>query len=208
MTIKMSRNKKDNSSHTEKVILRQTLLRKLDAAPIILETFGGWGKLYESCYQSCCYGLVIDKDPQKADHLARQRPAWAVYQTDSVSALRAGLGAEQPFNWLDVDAYGDPWPALRAFFQSERTFAKRLCIVVTDGLRIKINLRGAWETASLLDAVLRWGNDGLTENYLAACREMLEETAIQAGYGLDYWHGYYCGHSDQITHYAAILRLR
>jgi hypothetical protein len=108
-------------------------------------------------------------------------------------------------NLLDIDPYGECWPALAAFFGSVRPFAPRMIVVVNDGLRQKLRVNGAWTTGSMRAMVERHGND-LHPIYLNVCAELVEEHAGKAGYFLDHFSGYYCGKSLQLTHFLAVLQ--
>lgn len=195
--------KKDNSTLLQKVTLRLAMLKRVDE-PVIMETHGGYGRIWESVYSSYPDGVVFDKNPMAAAHLARQRPTWAVYEADCVGAIAQGAGAHLPVNVLDVDPYGDPWPTITAFFDSDRPRVDKLFVVVNDGLRHKVRMGSSWSVGSLASAVERYGND-LHDIYIDVCREMMKEKAVKANYTLTAWAGYYCGHAQQMTHYLAIL---
>lgn len=196
--------KKDNSTLRYKVSLRRNLLREIER-PVILETHGGWGAVYARCYMGVEQGVVCEKDPDKAAALARQRPTWAVYECDCVSALGAGAGSHLPVNFVDIDPYGEPWPVLDAFLNSDRELPDVLALAVNDGLRQKVAMNGGWDVESLTGIVSRYGAANTYDHYLDICRELVEEKAGQKGYSLARWAGYYCGANDQMTHYAAIL---
>lgn len=196
--------KKDNSTFSHKRSLRLRMLRQINN-PIILETNGGYGKLYDACYSNVPLGVVIERDAKKSAFLAEQRQTWAVYQADCIAALSEGLGKQFAVNFVDIDPYGDPWPIVDAFLGSDRPRPKRLIIVVNDGLRQKIQLGGAWSTRSLASAVSKFGNDFIGAEYLKVCRWMMDRKATQAGYALGSFVGYHCGHLGQITHYGAVL---
>jgi len=170
-----------------------------------METHGGYGAIWNQCYADVSSGVVFEKDPAKTQVLAVQRPTWAVYECDCEGALLAGVGAHLPVNFVDVDPYGEPWPVIDAFFRSNRPFPEALGIVVNDGLRQKLKMNGGWNVGSLESAVSRWGNNALYKNYLDICKELLQEKASQRGYTLTRWKGYYCGHAQQMTHYAALF---
>lgn len=172
--------------------------------PVVMETHGGAGVLYRACYSHVSCGVVFEKNADKADILARQRPTWAVYEADCEKSLSAGVGAHLEINVLDIDPYGEPWPTIEAFFTSERPRANRLWIVVNDGLRHKIRLTGGWSVDSMRAAVARFGNN-IDRIYLDVCTWLLAEHAKAAGYALRRFQGYYCGAGDQMTHYAALL---
>ena len=137
-------------------MLRSKSLLALDK-PIVMETHGGFGKLFDACYAHVPVGIVMEKGPAKAEALSHQRPTWAVYECEAVSALRAGLGSHLVVNFLDLDPHGEPWPTLDAFFGSVRPFADRMVLVVNDGLRGKVKATGGWDVRSLRDIVSRVG---------------------------------------------------
>ena len=70
---------KDNTTLARKVLLRKNLLKELDDAPVILETHGGYGEVWKKVYSNIKRGIVFEKNPKKAEALAKQRPSWAVY---------------------------------------------------------------------------------------------------------------------------------
>lgn len=187
-----------------KVSLRRNLLKEMDK-PIIMETHGGYGHIWAQCYFGLPDGVVFEKDAAKCAALAQQRPAWAVYECDCLAAIGAGVGAHLPVNFVDLDPYGESWPVIDAFFDSDRHFPKRLAIVANDGLRLRLKTGTAWSTHSLQEAVQRFGNAAIYPRYLDVCRWLLAQKASKRGYSLARWAGYYCGYSQQMTHYAAVL---
>lgn len=197
----MADKKKDNSTLRQKVLIRQLVLKEIKR-PVVMETHGGEGWLYRLCYVGVPTGVVFEKKPERAAILAQQRPAWAVYECDCVPALQGGAGAHLEVNLVDVDPHGDPWPAIGAFFESDRPRPRVVWLVVNDGLRQKVRMGGAWSTESMKSMVSRFGNN-LHAVYLEVCQELLEEKAAQAKYRLDRFVGYYTGHAKQLTHYAA-----
>lgn len=196
---------KDNSTLNRKVALRISLLKHLAQPPVILETHGGRGRVFDRVYPSVLQGMVFEVDPAKAEYLSHQRPSWSVYQGKCEQALEDGLGAHLAINLIDCDPYSEPWPALEAFFLSERPRPARIAIAVNDGLRQKLRLQGGWSVHSLRQAVEKWGNAALCDQYLAVCRWKLEKLAALQDYRLTHWTGYHCGAHDDMTHYAAIL---
>jgi hypothetical protein len=198
--------KKDNSTLRQKVALRRSALQALGGgAPVILESHGGKGEIFKRCYSHVEQGVVFETDPRKTAVLSRQRPTWAVYEADCVSAMGAGVGFHLPFNFADFDPYGDPWPVVKAFLGNADHLAGRLVIVVNDGLRQGAKMGIAWQCESLQEAVAEHGNAFIYEHYLTVCQELMQKAAAQAGYSLSRWTGYYCGHAKQMTHYAAVL---
>jgi hypothetical protein len=172
--------------------------------PIVLESHAGYGKLYQQCYRGIATGVAFEKDQRKAAAVAQQRPTWAVYQADCIRALQAGVGSHLRVNVLDVDPYGEPWPALRAFFSSKRPFSQTMVVVVNDGLRQKIKMTGGWNVGSLGGVIRRYGNH-CYESYKEICQELLGEIVFLAGYRIEKWTAYYCGALQAMTHYAARL---
>lgn len=186
-------------------MLRLSALKELTEPPVILETYGGTGKLFDACYSAFRLGVVLEADPSKADKLAIQRPTWRVYEADSEKAVAAGIASDLLINLLDCDPYGQPWRVLEAFFTSERERPKRLVVVVNDGLRQKLQVGSGWSVESMQDAVREYGTSALFANYLAICKDKLRTLAAQAGYDLSRWTGYYCGAHSAMTHYAAVF---
>lgn len=174
--------------------------------PVVLETHGGNGRIWYRCYGEIDRGIVFEKDGQKCEWLADQRPTWSVYEVECEMALRAGVGNHLPINLVDVDPYGEPWPVIDALFAGPYDWPDTLAIVVNDGLRQKLKLQGGWTVASMQAAVTRYGNGALYDNYLAIACEMLEEKAAQVGYHLSRWTGNYAGYEGQMTHYAALFQ--
>lgn len=194
---------KDNSTFARKVSLRRLMLEQV-AQPVVMETHGGYGRLYLQVYPNLQQGIVFEKDEHKAGVLAEQRPTWAVYQGDCVAALKVGVGAHRIINVLDIDPYGEPWSVMDAFFTSDRPRANTLYLVVNDGLRNKLKLGGAWSMDQMAAVVERYGNN-LYHRYLDVCQELVQQKAAQAGYGLSRFAGYYCGTDALMTHYLAVL---
>src|SRR3989304_1028246 len=79
-------------------------------------------------------------------------------------------------------------------------------VVVNDGLRMSARLRTAWHTGSLAPIVGKYGND-LGPVYLDVCGELMRGKGEKAGYRLEEFSCYYCGHLGNMTHYLARLAL-
>lgn len=173
--------------------------------PIVLETHAGYGVLYDACYRGVECGIAIDKNSDKAEFLAQQRPTWCVYEADCVAALEGGASNHLPVNFVDLDPYGEPWPVLDAYMLGRDNFPARWVLVVNDGLRQKLKTGGAWSVGSLGNIVAHYGNGYVYENYLDICQEMIKEKAGKIGFNLTRWAGYHCGAMQQMTHYAALL---
>lgn len=199
---------KDNSSLDHKVALRRHALKVLAEAgvdtPVVCETHGGQGVIFDACYAHLTQGMVMERDPEKCAKLGKQRPSWAVYETDCETALEAGVGAHLTFDLLDCDPYGSPWDTIEGFFTSERPFAPRMVVAVHDGLRENLEMGVGWKTRALHQVIERRGND-LHPIYLEVCRELIEEHAARASYTLAHFAGLYSGKRGKLTHYLAIL---
>lgn len=200
---------KDNSTYPFKKRLRERALEALVeagiAAPVVMETHGGTGQLFRGCYRNLTQGVVFEQNGEKAVKLARQRPTWAVYQCDCVSALSEGVGGHLAVELLDVDPYGDSHPTLDAFFASARPFAPVMAVVVNDGLRQSLGLGTAHNIRSMQGMVEKYGND-LHPIYLEVSQELLVGYAKRVGYTVTMFAGYYCGPAQFNTHWMALLR--
>lgn len=150
-------------------------------------------------------GVVFEKLASKAEHLAWQRPTWSVYEGEAEPAIAAGVAAHLPVSLLDVDPYGDAWPAIEAFFSSDRLFPEQLAIAVNDGLRQKLKMGGGWTCRSMQLAIQQFGNAALYARYAEVCRWNLARIADARGYAIDEWTVYHCGHAEAMTHYGALL---
>lgn len=182
--------------------MRANLLKHLPD-PVILETHGGRGLVWQKVYSHLKRGMVCEMDSSKVDVLVRQRPTWCVYQCDATRALAEGLGSHLPVNLIDLD--GECWPTLAAFLDSERELPQRLGIAVNDGLRQKLRLQGGWHVKSMHEACRHFGNLAMHARYLDICRWNVERLAGAHGYRLALWAGYHCGAGDDMTHFAAVL---
>jgi tRNA G26 N,N-dimethylase Trm1 len=171
---------------------------------VVLETHGGYGELFKLIY-SDWEGCVIEKEPERTEFLARQRPTWRVYEGKAHELLGAGLFRDVAFDVVDVDPYGEPWPTIEAFFKTDRKLRPRMAIAVNDGLRQNARVKGSWKVNSLKEFARIYGNDKVRANYLEICQRKLTEIAGSAGYSVEWWHGYYCGNLDDMTHYGAVL---
>jgi len=196
---------KDNSTFKQKLALRRAVLLLAPAAPVVLETHGGYGRIYERAWFKARTGVVIERDEMKAEALAHQRPTWRVYQGNSLPALRAGLADDLPFDIVDLDPYGSSLDYIEALALSDRPWPDLWQLVVNDGLRQLLALGGAWRYELLRDVVAKRGNN-LFPVYLDVLRELVEGMAARIGFRVTKWHGYYAGAGGQMTHYRAVLR--
>lgn len=149
--------------------------------------------------------MAFEPKPEKADRLVAQRPSWSIYESECERALAAGAGAHLAVNFVDLDPYGECWPALAAFFGSVRPFPDPLGIAVNDGMRQRLKMGGGWSCDSMHPAVRQFGNSYIYPHYLQVCRWNLSRLAEPRGYAIAEWSGYYCGHAECMTHFAALL---
>ena len=175
---------RDNSTFMLKVKLRRKYLLMVDE-PIILESHGGQGALFQALYSNIERGVVLDIKKDSTEVLVAQRPTWAVYQGDSERALMLGAGSHMPCNYFDIDPYGEPWPTMHALFQSKRTWPDRIVLVITDGLRGRIQMNLAWKHEHLAKFVEEFENEGVYHNYLTVGKQLVEDYAAEQGYRLD-----------------------
>lgn len=192
----------DNSTFEQNLRLRRAVLHAAPPEPVVLETHGGFGRLYERAWFKARTGVVVEKVEGKAAALAEQRPTWRVYQADSLKALRAGIAADLRFDIVDLDPYGSPHDYLDALASSGRTWPDSWHLVVNDGLRQSLALGGAWHSDTMAWAVQKHGNN-LHPIYLRVAREAVERFAERLGYLVAGWHGYYTGANSMMTHYWA-----
>lgn len=200
---------RDNSTYREKVTLRKQALSLLAeqgvTEPVVCETHGGEGKIFNACYAHLERGIVFEQNEKKAGILAMQRPTWSVLQGDSISALRAGIGGHLTVDLLDVDPYGAALDVIEAFFSSRRPFARRMAVAANCGGRQKLTINGGWLWSTMRPIVEKYGNDGLHGAYLEICKELVTGYVAHAGYQVSHFAGYYAGVNAQITHYLVML---
>jgi hypothetical protein len=196
--------KKDNSTGDLKASLRKNLIKEIQN-PVVMETHGGKGVLFDKCYAGIDHGVVFEKSPDKTKILAEQRPGWFVYEANCLYGIKTGAGKSLPVNFVDIDPYGDPWPVISVFFESRHYLPQVLGLAVNDGLRHKLRMHGGWRCASLVNEVQKYGNKQLYGSYLDICQEKLKNIAGSCGYKIHKWAGYHCGAQKQMTHYAAVL---
>ena len=197
----------DNKSFLEKSHLRKLMIQKVEN-PVILETHGGRGKLFRRCYSAIDIGIVFEKDAMKAEVLVRQRPNWAVYESDCVWALKNGVGSHLEINFIDCDPYGQAWQVLQAFFESDRPRADRVVLVVHDGIRNNLRWFGGHDYPFFESIIEKMGNIDLYRNYIRACEDMLTEIVDTAGYDVESFGGFYSKKDKNQTHFFAELTKR
>ena len=196
---------KDNTCFAEKRTLRKNLATAIETnGRLILETHGGNGTLWNSCYAGETAGVVFEHNPKKAEILALQRPGWLVINSDVVGALKAGACDFMPFTWLDIDAYGDPWPTIEALFEPPRVLGRTCTLVVTDGLLTRLRLDNGWGIKSLASHV-GWLEIFRRRGYLEACRFICERIVAPAGYAIADSGGCYAGPAKRMTLWYARL---
>jgi len=145
-------------------------------APCVMETHGGYGAIYDECYRSSDIpGVVFEKNPVKADALAKQRPTWAVYECDCVAAIAEGVGFHIPVNLFDIDPYGSPWDVIDAILSQGDKLPSTVVMAVNDGLRQKVQINGGWDVEQLSAAVRYFGASSMYRKYLEVCEFLLQQ---------------------------------
>lgn len=198
--------KRDNATLEHKVALRKRALDLLKAdglPPVIMETHGGKGGVWKRCYPMVKQGTVFEKDPKKVDVLAKQRPTWAVYEADCVTALREGAGTHLEYSLVDIDPYGGHWDALAAYLDSDRPFPPRWYAVINDGLKLAIQTGIAWKIDVMRPAVEHFGAD-LYPVYGEVCRWLWNRWATERGWRVEVLALLHAGVQGNMTH--ALLR--
>lgn len=196
----------DNSTIIEKVRLRRRVLERCPAPPVVLETHGGFGRIYERTWFKAFRGVVIEKDDRKVEHLCRQRPRWAVYQGNSELVLEHGLARTTAFDVIDLDPYGQPFGVLAALSLPGRVFPDTWHLVVNDGGRQAAKRGQSWTIPGMTVAVAKFGRDGVYVNYLEAVKLIVDNFAAKIGFEVSHWEGR-CVSAD-IAHYWAVLTRR
>ncbi len=136
--------KRDHGSFELKLLLRKKLIRGITQAAA-LDLFAGEGRLL----LELCAGFervhAVEKDPAKWSVLTRRlqeegRANVSVWRMDNASFIREVLPGIGGINFIDLDSYGNPLPAVKRLFsvwRPERTTA----VAVTDGGRLSF-IRG------------------------------------------------------------------
>jgi hypothetical protein len=170
---------KDNSTFVDKVRLRNQLLRESGPEVSVLETHGGYGRVYErTWWRARRPGVVFEVNIPKAEHLARQRPSWSVYEGDSLAALQAGYGMDRSFDVIDVDPYGSCLEYVRCLFDPKRAHPRVWWLVLNCSVRQMLRLNGAWHVLALREYVERFGNSTLLwRNYEAVLQLLVADLA-------------------------------
>lgn len=208
--VKVAKTKpKDNSSVREKVALRKRALADLAALgvdrPVVLESHGGNGVLFNRCYEHLPVGVVFEKDAAKCERLALQRPSWRVYEADCENALAEGIAGDLAFDLFDCDPYGGSWGTLQSYFSSRRAFADRMIVVVNDGMRQALSMGAAWSIKVLEPYVQQFGNDAIYGQYGEIGGLMLADIVRQAGYTVKRYGWHYTGKKSYLLHFLAEL---
>lgn len=129
----------DNGQWVAKTKLRSEIVATLPPAARILEGFAGSGKMYRQVWSPFA-GATIDKDEAKVLDAARERPNWACYRGDTERVLLAGWMSRVPFDVIDFDAWGSPWPFVLAWSRSKRERAPKTWLILTDGYMAKTSV--------------------------------------------------------------------
>lgn len=131
--------KKDNGSGIAKQRIRLDVAQQLEPDAQILEGFCGEGQMFATCW-GMFRGATMDRDEMKIAEATRRRPRWACYIGNTENALRDGWMGHVPFDVVDLDAYGSPWPFVRAWALSTRRRAASTTMILTDGYMRRASL--------------------------------------------------------------------
>ena len=175
--------------------------------PLVLECFGGFGMIFAHCYREVdARGATMDMDKEKVKMLARQRRDWIVARGDNAKLIGAGFCHWIPFDIIDADAFGSPWPVVNGWIQTDRMRAQRTWIVATDGLSYKFKQTG---TARIKDANIsavtqKYGDEYMRSNYPDVAREILDLAIAGKGLEIAYWN-FHTGGNQKVSHWTAAL---
>lgn len=164
----------------------------------VLETHGGTGWLASTVYAGRT-GIGIELNQRKAAARARILPAWWSIVGDSASVLRSGA-----LRWfapaiIDVDPYGDPWPALEAAAAGV-SVPPAVVLAVTDGLPRALQIRD-YRVPSLRADIAAHGLDYVREYYEEICRRRIQR--LFPAYTIDRWVYAESGKGRGLALYAA-----
>lgn len=196
---------RDNNDLEFKIKLRKSFLKSISDAPVILEIYGGSGRIFNRVYSKYEHGVVLEKNPEKVEFLCKQRPSWAVYECDSVKALSDGFYVWKNFNFIDCDPYSNPYLSLEAFFHGRKMLPENLAIVVTDGMPLAIQLRGGgWRVKIPQELVQKFGNN-LNNNYIEVVRYYWNQKAAELGYTVSRFEAKMGGTRKHMCYYGVAL---
>ena len=186
-----------------KVLLRRRLLRWSREGPVYVP-FMGDGDIAQIVYRGRpIFGA--DLDPSRVE-VARERfPHDRIVEADCDYWPFPGL--ETTFSFADIDAYADPYPAFRAFWQAT-TKTDPFVVVFTDGHYMAAQRTGWWHPPDGSDRVYLPLGPGsprmkITWWYLAKYVWPWFDTFIEPYHVLDRWR-YRRGH---VMYWGAALSL-
>jgi len=138
----MKRKKKDHGFIEVKWLMRKGLLEEVRPR-VALDLFAGEGVLARSLYCGFKRVHAVEKDPAKARRLelkARQAGLHMieVHTMDNREFIKNVLPGLSGVTMVDFDAYGNPLPAVKDFFNAWRPWT-RTAVAVTDGGRLSIS---------------------------------------------------------------------
>lgn len=169
---------KDNTETHHKLAVRRRAAETLGEGDFILEAFAGSGEMYSALWHRWA-GFTMDKDLAKVTRAAKQRKRWGCYQGDTLRALEAGWLENIEFKLVDFDPYGEPWPALQAYFAGHLAFHSPWVAVCTDGYWSQRNL------ASKSRCLFGYGGgrfSGMSDRaYIEICHDFVRSLASRYG---------------------------
>lgn len=168
----------DNGSPLLKQRVRHQVVADHGAPSAVLECFIGEGALYQTCWRGAVAGVAMDMVADKVRAAAAERPHWLVACTEVEGAIQNGIGRYTPFDVVDVDAYGEPWPYVRAWMISRRLRARRTVIVCTDGYMAQRSIAPASKTLFGVKGRITVTDDDYLETAQARCSGWAAESGL------------------------------
>ncbi len=119
--------------------IRLDVARDLPPTTRVLDLHAGAGEMYRAAWCRFEGGTCVLADADDAASAARMRPTWACFEGNGERFLSAGMAADVPFDVIDIDPGGEPWPCVHAWATSERVRAPVTHLIVGDAYRHKRN---------------------------------------------------------------------
>lgn len=152
---------------------------------LVLELFAGKGAMFRHVWSRAHFGACMDVEPEKVAAAAMEREGWACYKGNAIRALEHGFMGHVPWDIVDIDAYGSPWEAVRAWFTSARDRATTTTLIVTDGVWSKFGVGGIPKVLTTHDKEDR-KNGWTIDMYFERVRSKLDLWASDAGLAIEF----------------------
>ncbi len=119
--------KTDNGDHAGKILIREEALAAAGKAPKVLDCYAGEGVMYQAVWCRASSYLGVEKRfARRAGH-----PAGRCWRGNNETLIAKAM-QQEPWDVVDLDAYGNPWPMLRKVLKLAT--GKRLVVPATCGL--------------------------------------------------------------------------